>query len=215
MPRPVLPVVALLIATSCVGDRLAGPTADTGFDQPCRRVYQGPVEIEEASVTCPSDEEVRFFVQTRGWTSGVTVFSQETGSKGVQWADQHDLETFKFGVCQDFDMLEQELRTGLPRTPGKGEEQWVANESTAFSCAQTDEGEFINHGGEKGGVMTYLVRAYAVDGSLASCMVFGHDPDGLLDETYTRVADPERPEELKDCIKGVYDSTTKKGKTKK
>lgn len=213
MTRTHFAALVMMTTAACSGDRLAGPTADTGFDQPCRRVYDGPVEIEEALITCETPTEVRFYARTRGWTSGITVFSQETGATGVQWADQHDLQTFKFGACQDFDMLERELRTGLPRAPGAKDEMWEVNQSTVFSCEQREDGTFVNHGdGSDSATMTYLLRAYAVDGSLASCLVFGHDPDGLLAGTYSRVLDPARPEELKQCIKGV--TTGSKGTDK-
>ena len=36
-------------------------------------------------------------------------------------------------------------------------------------------------------------------GVLADCMVFGHDPAGLLAGTYPRVTDPVRPAELVGC----------------
>lgn len=205
MPRLVLPAAALLLFNACVGDRLGGPTADTGFERPCSRLYDGPVAIEEALVAC-EDSELRYYVRTMGWTSGVTIFAQETAAKGVQWADQHDLTTFKFGVCQDFDMLDLELTTSV------GPTEWTPNESTAFSCEVDDDGNYIHHGDPKtGGNMTYLVRAYAVDGSLASCMVFGHDPKGLLAGTYKRSLEPDRPTDLKSCVVGAYTTTgTKK-----
>ena len=199
--RLLAPSSILLIAVvGCNGDRLGGPTGETGFEAPtCRMVYEGPVQIEEASVTCLSDNRVRFFVETRGWTSSVTVFSQETGNPGTQWADQHDLTTFKFGQCQDFDQLQQELVTGVDQSV------WEPNVSTRFSCEQSDDKSFVHHGDpEDGGIMTYLVRAYATDGTLADCMVFGHDPVALVEGTADRVVDPERPEELENCVVGEY-----------
>ena len=181
---------------------------------PCRRVYEGPVEITDARISCPTDDQVRFFTRTQGWTSGVTVFSQETGAAEPQWSDQHDLKTYKFGACGDFDMLQLELQTGLERSPGPDDEAWEANLSTAFSCAQNSDGTWVNHGDPSGGgIMTYLVRAYDVDGTFASCMVFGHDPAGLVSGKYTRVLDPDRPEELENCKVGTY--TESKGKEPK
>ena len=215
--RLVLPLQYLLVGVTlgaslggCVGDRLGGPTGETGFDfdnaSPCRRVYDGRIRIQEATVTCVTDQQVRFFVDVRGWTSGAIVFSQETGTAGTQWADEHDLDTFRFGACQDFDHLERELATGL------NENAWVPNLSTAFSCEQEDDDSWVHHGDpDVDGVMSYVVRAYAPDGSLADCLAFGHDPEGLLAGTYTRATEPTRPEELEGCR--IAGSTTESSDT--
>ena len=193
---------AVTLTAGCTGDRLGGPTGDTGFDtQACPRPYDGPVRITEARVSCESDDTVRFYARTQGWTSEVTLFAQETGVDGAQRAEQHELVSFKFGACEDFDLLENQVTTGSP--------MWEPNITSEFSCEQNDDGSYVNFGDpETGGVMSYIMRAYTVDGEFASCLAFGHDPQGLLDGDYddrrAGGVGPDRPDELSSCTIGEY-----------
>lgn len=201
---PALPCLLLLAA--CEGDRRGVPTGDTSMNDEfaaCESVYEGPVVIDEVRVVCTAEDRLRFFVSTIGWTSDATVFSQATGTAGKQLADEHDVATFKHGACRDWDRLEQKLTTGVKVSA------WEPNVSSPLSCSPGDDASHANPA-----VMTYVVRAYDLDGNLADCMALGHDPEGLLDGTHTGTYTPTHPEELKLCAKGLK-GTDSKGEKKK
>ena len=194
-------LIALALA-GCTNDRLGGPTGDTAFDtQACQRPYDGPTRIQEALVQCTSDTQARFSLRTQGWTSGATVTSILTdGGEGSFASDVHDLESFKFGACQDFDLLQRHVATGAPA--GTAE----TNVSTEFSCETNDDGSYVNLGDpETGGVMTYVVVAYDIEGYLADCLAFGADAAALVAGELGAPDIPSVPAEvLSACTVGVY-----------
>ena len=140
--------------------------------------YTGPVLVEMMAVGCTVGDVVRFEVQTVGWTSGGRFFSQETGVAGtaaVQWSEEHDVASYEFDNLGAWDHLDRELVTG------QGPKTWSVNQSTVFTCADHFEAT---------GVMSYATVVYDLDGNMADCLAFGHDPQGMIDGVYPRANEP-------------------------
>lgn len=178
------------LATACAGGGGATDTGtvDTGVEG-CADFYDGPVTIDRVSVKCNGDQ-VTFQAETTGWADGGWVFSQETGNKEPQWSDEHDLESVDFDRCGQWDHLERTIRDGS--TLADPLRDWARNESSVFQCGP-------HYGDPK--VMTYAFAVKDVNGELASCVVFGDDPRGLVDDTYERVNDPSF--DTSRCVTGV------------
>jgi len=166
---------ALIVA--CTGQ---GPGTDTGTEGTgdCEDFYEGPVSIDQVSVDCEGSR-VTFGAETVGWTDGGYVFSQETGNQEPQWSDEHDLESVEYDECGAWDRLEQTIRDGSTLSDPLND--WARNESSVFRCGA--------HYGDSN-VMTYAFVVKDVDGEVASCVVFGDDPQGLISGRYERVNEP-------------------------
>lgn len=174
-----------------------GSTSPTGVDTGTGTLcaasggfYSGPVTVQEASVSCgvfpgAAGERVRFYARTEGWTANGWVFSQDTANPVPNWSDTHDLESYQWDACGYQDELEQVLDQGaLVGT-------WATNESTVFTCAAHFEG----------GVMSYAVGVKDLDGNLADCFSWGHDPWAMIQGTSARINEPGF--DLDDCVIGV------------
>lgn len=174
-----------LVATACTGDvggKDTGTTTTTG-ECPAADVYNGPISIDIASADCDGDQ-LTYYVKTIGWTDGGYVFSQETGNTDdpyAQWADEHDLVSFNFGACEDFDELRRTVSDVTTLSDPLGQVQ--RNESTLFNC---DSNVHIGNGR----VMTYAFAVVDVTGAFADCIVYGDDPEGLKNDDFDRASDP-------------------------
>ena len=150
-------------------------------------LYTGPVLIERADVTCIDASTARYTVQTVGWTFGGLVFAQQTGASGTQWSDEHDLRSIAFDECGTWDHLERVLDTDA------GIDRWAVNSSTVFSCDAL----------ETDGTATFAARVYDLDDNFADCLVWGHDPRGLVDGAHDRVNEPTAASELDHCVEAT------------
>ena len=137
-------------------------------------------------------QTVLFRVLTDGLASNGLVFSQQTGGSEPQYSDEHELVSIEWDFdCGAWDHLEQVLTTGVPPSEA------VVNQSTGFECG---DGVPAGHNDD---TLTYAFRVYDLDQELADCIVAGHDPQGLIDDTYQRATDPLAMEELSACDVGV------------
>ncbi|MBX2803763.1 MAG: hypothetical protein KTR31_39170 [Myxococcales bacterium] len=184
----------LLLLAGCEGDRLGRPTGDTADFQPCEDIYDEALQITDFQAVCTAEDRLRLRVTTKGWTSDAVVFSQATGVAGPQLADEHDVATVRFGVCQDFDELERTLVTEADPA------NWEPNVSSPLSCSPDDDASHADPD-----VMTYVIRVYDLEGNLADCVAVGHDPAGLLDGSQVGTYTPTHPEEWKGCRQGFED----------
>jgi len=159
---------AALAATLLVGCPEDGKTdsgdtdTDTTDTTGCPTTFSGPVTVQEASASCTGDV-VTIDVLTEGWTSGGTVYQIQ--STVDAWADEHDLESYEYDPCGEYDRLARELATTttLPT---------VRNESTLFACASYSDG-----------TMTWAVAVTDLNGDMADCLAWGDDPQGVIDGT--------------------------------
>lgn len=149
--------------------------------------YDGPITVQEVSVTCDASDNVRFYARTEGWTGDGWVFSQETANPTPNWSDTHDMESYQFDACGYEDELERTLATGAAVAA------WEMNVSTVFTCAA--------HFDAANGVMSYAVGVKDLDGNLADCLAWGQDPDGMIDGSVGRVNEPGFS--LANCVVGV------------
>jgi hypothetical protein len=157
-------------------------------------IYEGPTVIVAAVVYCLGNT-ARYGIETDGLTSGGYVFQQETAGQyaGGQWADNHTLVPFDTDPCGYYDKLDRELQDGS--TLADPLNDWQSDVSTIFTCDWHLEDN------------AYMTFAFAVDdpaGNLASCLAFGHDVQGLIDEIYYRylLADPPAFD-LSICVEGT------------
>lgn len=134
----------------------------------------GAITIVSTSVDCVGDT-VQFGMHVEGITGDGLVFMQETANAGPHLAEEHDLVSVDSDPAVPFDDLAQSLLEDASY------DDQMRNEASLFRC---------RHHFEADDVMTYAFVALDVTGNVADCVVWGHDPDGLIDETYPRVAEP-------------------------
>lgn len=197
-----LAILGALTLVGCDGDNTTtktGTTGGTGSDTGMTDTGMDcatplPILITAISVTCDAKDVVTFDLTVDGDAADGLIFSQETGNAGTasQYSDEHDLVAAGTDPCGTTGSLSQSLTTGAKFG------QDTPNESTVFTCA--------SHHASPQGFMSYAGRAYDSTGALADCYAWGHDPQGLVDGTYTRVTDPVNPGELAGCAvdQGVY-----------
>jgi hypothetical protein len=181
MSRYVIFALAALAACSGPDDKDgSGETGTTGTDCP-DGVFTGPVLITDYSATCDGDGNARYYVETQGWTANGRLFAQETENDPAgQWSDNHDLISYEFDECQEWDHLEAVLTTGASTT------DWETNVSTVFTCAG-----HIDPVAPDAPVMSYAAQVDDLDGNAAHCVAWGQDPQGMIDDTAgTRINDP-------------------------
>ena len=130
-------------------------------------------EIVSYSVDCVGST-VTFGATTVGLTSAAVVFSEETGTTHVHYSDEHDLVSIEADPHGAFDVLEQQLQTGV----SFGDEQ--RNQSTVFPC------DFYGSG-----IMSYAIAVWDLGGTLADCVAFGDAPAALINGSpFGRVNEP-------------------------
>lgn len=197
MNRPRAFVLCSLVACTGGSDDKAEGTDTATPAADCATPYGGPIVIRETHIRCETPTSVRFEAITDGPTSGGRIFSQETGNSDLngQWADEHDLEIAEADPCGSYNLLEKTLVAGV------GPDNWQHNLSTAFRC-DAEGGVAFHHNALD--VMSYAMRVYAPDGTLADCLAGGHDANGMINGVYGRVADPQSPGELAMCVVGVF-----------
>lgn len=181
-----------MLAIGCAGESGKDSGTTTTEDCAAEDFYTGPVTIEQASVECNGNNTVRFAAETKGWTDGGYVFSQETGNPEPQWSDQHDLASVDFDPCGAFDKLEREIQDG--DTLADPTNDWQENVSSVFQCD--------DHYESPGIVMSYAFAVVDIDGAFADCVAYGDDPDGLVNDAYNRLANPVGFD-ASDCSRGV------------
>lgn len=145
--------------------------------------YMGPTLIHQIQMTCdPMSSHWRYAVDTVGWTSDALVNASDTRN-WPPWDEEHSLDTVDFGPLGHWDQLERVL---VDVTDIFEVEPDV---STLFRCDVhlTD------------GTMTWAFRVYDVDGALADCASFGHDPEGYTTGAYPPMNPVSAPAELLDC----------------
>jgi hypothetical protein len=165
-------------AAACTGDAFSkdsGTTeSGTGF---CTATSDDPPTIDVATVDC-NGNQVSFFVETTNWTDDGVVFTQETGNPETQWSDEHDLLSVEWDECGFWDRLRLTLNDAS--TLDDPLYDWQQNVSTVFDCS-------LHYGDPN--VITYAFAVY--DGNqVADCIVFGHDPQGMINGNYRRVNQP-------------------------
>lgn len=180
-----------LFAAACTGDL---GTKDTGTTESgtteCANFYDGPISIDVATVTCDG-HEVTYYAETTGWTDGGYVFTQETGNTEPQYSDEHDLESFDYDACGEWDHLRRRLQDR--DTMSDPINDWQRNVSTVFDCD--------DHFGDPN-VITYAFAVVDLDGNEAACIVYGDDPEGMINGDYQRV-DAQPSFDLNQCVRGV------------
>ncbi|MCB9685785.1 MAG: hypothetical protein H6735_12155 [Alphaproteobacteria bacterium] len=166
-------MIAMWVALAGCGSRADFATfTETGFGprvtggtmsaDDCLVVYEGPVLVTHSRITC-ADDDMTLWFQTEGWTSGGQVFVQDTSGGSPQWAEEHALESVGHDVCGAWDELEVDIHAGV-RT-----DQYIPDVTSAFACSDPGAGR-----------LTYAVAVQDIEGDLADCVVFGHDPQALL-----------------------------------
>lgn len=167
-------------APAATGD--TAPTTVAACHETGAGLYEGPTSLVEMAVECdPNDVNVRYSACTRGWTANGQIYLQETGNPPPNWAESHDLVSVSFDAMQWWDDLEQVVRTGVNVA------DQAPNQSSLFTCPAFYEA----------GVMTYAFLVYDLDGSPADCVVWGQDPQAMIDGTIERVNEP--PFDLANC----------------
>ena len=173
--------------TGATGDSTTTPGDDddvTGTDCAPDGPYTGPTTITTAAVSCDGTN-VTFTAETQGVTLGGIIFSQETGTGGAQWSDNHDLASVSFdAVCNTFDNLSATVAAS-----GVDER----NVSSLFTCA--DHYDVADK-------MTYAVSVNDATGNNVSCYAFGHDVQGMKDGTYNDVGQGS-DFDLANCVEGA------------
>ncbi len=179
-----------LLAASCDGD-VTKASGDTSTLSGCATPFEGPIVIVQAGIVCDNASQVTFTASTDGLTSGGLIYSQETGNVEPQYSDEHDLESTDWDEeCGSFDNLARTLSTDAAFGAS------VVNQSTVFSCAA--DTHFASD------VMSYVVRVYDFDDSMADCLAAGDDAQGVLDSTYEAVNPPFSPSEFANCDVGAF-----------
>jgi hypothetical protein len=162
--------------------------ADTGTPPgPCAALgtgtFTGPTTLDTTSVTCsPADDHVQYLACTRGQSAGGWVFAQETGNVEPNWSDAHTLASIGGDPLGWFEALERRLATAADFGT------WTTDASTLFGCRAHLEDP---------AVMTFAFMAYDAYGQPADCVVWGEDPQALIDGTLSRVNEP--PFSLASC----------------
>jgi hypothetical protein len=141
--------------------------------------------ISTVNVACDGEGNLRYQVEADGVPSSAFVFTQATSQPDEsesQQADNHSLARVDQDRCGEWSVLERILQEGAAEP--------VMDSGTVFTCAQAQAGE--------------LTHAFAVldeTGLVTSCVVMGHDPTGLVDGVYRRIAEPVF--DLSSCVEGV------------
>jgi hypothetical protein len=188
--------IAVIAAACTAGDKGvdSGVTTDSGTNACPQGTFTDPVSVQNATVECLDTSTVRFYVRTAGWTDDGYVFAQNTADESTgqsQYSDNHDMISYEYDPCGFDDELQQELNTGvLPA-------QAARNQSTVFSCVP---GYHYDDGGGPA-TMTYGFAVNDVGGNVADCLAFGDDVNGMKNETYNRLVEPDF--DLNICSAGV------------
>lgn len=188
-------LVALAIACGGDKDATSGATGDsttdtTGVGTDCAPdgPFTGPLGITAYSVTC-TGTDVTFDIETAGVTAGGWVFSQETGTAGGQWADNHTLESYEYDqTCGTFDKLHRTIAA-----TGTDAGTLAQDVNSLFHCDTHYE------------VADKMTYAFAVDdstGNQAACSVVGGDPAALIAQSGNNVGEPPVPD-LSACVEGL------------
>ncbi len=91
----------------------------------CSETYSGPVLFDETSVACGGQDQVRFQLQTNGWTSGGVVYVMNTAEPGSH-DEEHTLWIVDYDPCGFWDELSAGLTAGV--------DVWEVDRSTEFTC---------------------------------------------------------------------------------
>jgi len=163
-----------LFAPACGGDKDGGSgiTGDTGT---------GDDDDDDDTVTVAFEAAVACDATGTGETVSMYVQAPvDNGSKAlIDMADTNNDPSF------------YETHTLLPSNSGAGFTEfnasvsadagaWVDGVSSIFSCAADTHFQEA----QQGDVMTYIVRAYAADGTLFDCFAAGNDPTGMVNGDY-------------------------------
>ena len=188
-----------LFATAC-DDFGALPPASGDTGPVTCDVYDGPISIEEPTITCAGDE-VTFELSTIGVPSDGLVFSQDTANNSP-FSDEHDLVIEASDEdCGEFATLSQNVET-CPTLGSCSINEASRNTFTLFTC-NADEHYAADD------VMTYAFRIYDNDGNLTDCSVSGNNPQDLFDGSFG-TSDPTDANEINntnctvDTIQAAY-----------
>jgi len=175
--------LAALFAVGCSGDDTtpkdsadtAGAT--TGDDDDTNTI---PNMFDDATlgggVVCSGDNsEVTFDFDFLGDAAEGMLDEADTynaPSTYGNWNDYHTLDASGFTDDGGYTELSATIATGA------GLSDWASGVSTLFTCE--DHYEYDNPA-----VMTYIARAYDLNGALADCVAWGEDPEGFIAGTRT------------------------------
>lgn len=178
--------MCLLWLWGCQGDPQDPDEIRTAglLDASCAERYAGPIVIDRIRSACDEDSQLWIELETLGWASHAVWTLVGTAAQDP-WSEAHVLQSAGFDPCGAWDVLRLEA-------VATSSEAWTPGLQTRFSCDQLQRTP---------PVLTRVIRLYALDGSLAECLVGGHDPAGLLAGGYdaSLAAPPAAPEELDRC----------------
>lgn len=133
--------------------------------------YQGPTLIDTIASGCGASTTTWLHrIETTGLTSDGLVYAIETANS-PPWDEQHTVPSVAYDPLGWWDDLERVL------TDDASLATWAPDVSSLFSCGVHDNAN----------TMTWMFRVYDVDGALADCVLFGHDPVGLQAGDYDAV----------------------------
>jgi hypothetical protein len=116
----------------------------------------GPPVVTLAVLECDGDQ-LRFYVETTGWTADGLLFVQDTTAAAPQPGENHTIESFEFASDGTWDHLQRALAPG-PYEP---------DATTRFTCQDLEDG-----------ALTWAVEVLDMNGDPADCVVSGDDPTG-------------------------------------
>lgn len=124
-----------------------------------------PPSIQSVEVTCMGSDRVSFWVNTDHQVLEGVLYEIETGAT-QPWSENVPLTSPAWSVCDEFGVVAGSLATGaMPSTAEEGV-------STPFTCEAFE-----------GGDLTWAVMVKALSGEAADCVVFGLDPDAVMNGT--------------------------------
>lgn len=168
---------AALFAIGCSGDDEVKATGDTGGGTTGDDDDDdtGPVILDEfddatlaGGVIC-SGSTVDFEFDFLGESSGGLLDAADSANAS-NWNDWHSLLASGVATDGSYTLLSA---TGI--TTGVAPADWADGVSTVFTCD--------DHYNDPA-VMTYIARAYDINGAFVDCVAWGDDPAGMLAGDY-------------------------------
>jgi hypothetical protein len=186
-------IIALAVLAACddgtTTDTDTTDTAETGTPTDCPTGnFVGDTTVESINVNCVTTEATLQASLTGVSAVGSAVmFLQETGNIEPNWSEEHPLETESIDEC----LAAEELQTVI-ESLGVAVGQGIPGDASVFTCdAHFNDPE----------VLTVAVFVEdADDSSVTSCLVVGHDPQGLINGEYDNAGSAEDASfTLSDC----------------
>lgn len=153
-----------------------GTPIDSGTTTTSPTEPGGNPRITGAGGTCFANDQVEFAVSANKVMSAARLFQEETGNANIHWSENHPFDNSNGNDSTFYLILDDGTTMNDPVN------DWRPGSSTVFTCP-----DFF----DLPDVMTYAVQVDDAAGNPADCIVFGDDPQGMIDRVYDRVNEPE------------------------